>query len=374
MPVHYRPDAVDMIIDIRHSVIIMKVWIIINIAFFKWGILMNVKYLVTGAAGHLGSAVVSELKETGRRSLRVLVMPGDKTADKLPDDIEKVVADLLDESALDTFFDVPEGTQLVVIHCAGLVTTSMKFSRKVYDVNVTGTQNIVDRCLLKNVSKLVYVSSIHAMPTLPDGQTMTEIEQFDPSKVVGPYAKTKAEATAYVREAVGRGLDATIIFPCGIVGPYDQGKTNNITQLIVEFSRGKMPFGIRSRFDFVDVRDVARGIVAAAHLGRKGEGYILGNRQVSIPDMFKLLSRETGKKRTKFFVPMWLARAGLPFSALYYKFKRRKPLFCAYSLHTLGSNSLYSHEKAARELGYKARPFEETIRDTVAWLRGQGKI
>ncbi len=335
---------------------------------------MKVKYLITGAAGHLGSAVVKELNDTGRRNIRVLVMPGDKTAEKLPSDIEKVEGDILDTAVLDTFFDVPENTQIIVIHCAGIVTTSMKFSRKVYDVNVNGTRNIVDLCLAKNVSKLVYVSSIHAMPTLPDGQTMTEIEQFDPSKVVGPYAKTKAEATAYVRAAVTRGLDATIVYPCGIVGPYDQGKTNNITELIIEYSRGKMPVGIKSRFDFVDVRDVARGIVAATHLGRKGEGYILGNRQVSVPEMFELLHKETGKKRTHFFAPMWLAKAGLPFSALYYKLKHRKPLFCAYSLHTLGSNSLYSHEKASRELGYKARPFEETIRDTIAWLSGQGKI
>ena len=335
---------------------------------------MNVKYLITGAAGHLGNAVVNELKETGRHNIRVLVIPGDKTADKLPGDIEKIEGDILDVSALETFFNVPDGTQLVVIHCAGIVTTSMRFSRKVYDVNVLGTRNIVDQCLTANVSKFVYVSSIHAMPTLPDGQTMAEIAQFDPSTVVGPYAKTKAEATVYVHEAVKRGLDATIVYPCGIVGPYDQGKTNNITELIIAYCKGKMPVGIKRRFDFVDVRDVARGIVAATHLGRCGEGYILGNRQVSVPEMFELLHKETGKKRTRFFAPMWLAKIGLPFSALYYKLKRRKPLFCAYSLHTLGNNSRYSHEKASRELGYKARPFEETIRDTIAWLKGQGKI
>ncbi len=71
---------------------------------------------------------------------------------------------------------------------------------------------------------------------------------------------------------------------------------------------------------------------------------------------------------------MWLARAGLPLTMLYYKFKRQQPLFCSYSLHTLGGNSNYSHAKASRELGYKARPFEETIRDTIAWLKGEGRI
>jgi dihydroflavonol-4-reductase len=335
---------------------------------------MSVKYLVTGAAGHLGSAVVRELMESGNQDIRVLVMPGDKSASKLPAGVEQVKGDLLDKSSLKEFFRVPEGTETVVIHCAGIVSTSMKASKKIYDVNVGGTKSIVDMCLARNVKKLVYVSSIHAMPTLPEGQMMTEIDSFDPDKVVGPYAKTKAEASAYVSAAVRNGLKATIVFPCGILGPYDYAQSNNITHLILQYCRGKMPVGLKSRFDFVDVRDVAQGVVAAAQRGRIGEGYILGNRQVSVPEMFDLFHRETGKKRTRFFAPMWLARAGLPLTALYYKFRRQQPLFCSYSLHTLGNNSLYSHAKASRELGYRARPFEETIRDTIAWLKGEGRI
>ncbi len=340
----------------------------------SWDVFMRIKYLVTGAAGHLGSAVVRELLESGHHDIRVLVMPGDKSASSLPPDIEQVAGDLLDRDALARFFDVPEGTEIVVIHCAGIVSTSMKSSKKIYEVNVDGTRNIVDACVLKQVKKLVYVSSIHAMPTLPSGQIMTEIDAFDPSKVVGPYAKTKAEATACVSAAVKNGLNATVVFPCGILGPFDYARSNNITQLIIQFCRGKMPVGVKSGFDFVDVRDVAQGIVAAAERGRSGEGYILGNRQVSVPEMFGLFHKETGKKKTRFFAPMWLAKAGLPFTALYYKLRRQQPLFCTYSLHTLGVNSLYSHAKASKELGYKARPFEETIRDTIAWLKGEGRI
>lgn len=335
--------------------------------------IMSTKFLVTGAAGHLGSAVVKELLEAGQKDIRVLVMPGDKSAARLPDDIEQVKGDLLDKEALSQFFDVEEDTEIIVIHCAGIVSTSMKQNKKIHEVNVGGTKNIVDMCAQRHIKKLVYVSSIHAMPTLPHGQTMTEIESFDPEKVIGPYAKTKAEATAYVKEAVRNGLNATIVYPCGIVGPYDQGK-GNITELIIQYCKGKMPFGVKSRFDFVDVRDVARGIVAASQKGGNGEGYILGNRQVSVPEMFELFRRETGRPRTKFFAPMWLAKAGLPLTTLYYKLKHQQPLFCSYSLYTLGGNSNYSHAKASRELGYKARPFEETIRDTIAWLKGEGRI
>jgi dihydroflavonol-4-reductase len=345
-------------------------------AFLLWkgGIVMSIKYLVTGAAGHLGSAVVRELIESGQTDIRVLVMPGDKAASSLPEGIERIYGDLLDKAAIGQFFDIPEDAETIVIHCAGIVSTSMKSSKKIYEVNVGGTKNIVDACVSNTVKKLVYVSSIHAMPTLPHGQMMTEIDAFDPAKVVGPYAKTKAEATAYVSAAVKNGLNATIVYPCGILGPYDYARSNNITQLIIQFCLGKMPMGVKSGFDFVDVRDVAQGIVAAAGKGRKGEGYILGNRQVSVPEMFDLFHRETGRKRTRFFAPMWLAKAGLPFSALYYKLRRQRPLFCTYSLHTLGENSLYSHAKASHELGYKARPFEETIRDTIAWLKGEGRI
>ena len=335
---------------------------------------MSVKYLVTGAAGHLGSAVVRELMEAGFSDLRVLVMPGDKTASQLPAGIEQVRGDLLDRAALEEFFRVPDGTEMIVIHCAGIVSTSMKASQRLFDVNVGGTKNIVDMCAQANVKKLVYVSSVHAIPTLPEGQLMTEIDSFDPDKVVGPYAKSKAEATAYVSAAVKNGLNATIVFPAGILGPYDHAKSNNITQLIIEFCRGKMPFGVRSRFDFVDVRDVAQGIIAAADKGRRGEGYILGNRQVSVPEMFDLFHKEAGGRRTRFFAPIWLARAGLPLMSVYYKFRRQRPLFCSYSLHTLGGNSLYSHDKANRELGYKPRPFPDTIRDTIAWLKGEKKI
>jgi dihydroflavonol-4-reductase len=335
---------------------------------------MSIKYLVTGATGHLGSAVVSELLASGLQDIRVLVMPGDPAASRLPAGLERTEGDILDSAALDRFFDVPHSEETVVIHCAGIVSTSMKFSRKLHDVNVTGTKNIVDRCAALQIKKLVYVSSVHAMPTLPEGRVMTEIDAFDPDKVVGPYAKSKAEATAYVSAAVKGGLNAVLVFPAGILGPNDYARSNNITQLILEFCRGKMPFGVKSRFDFVDVRDVARGIVAAADKGRVGEGYILGNRQVSVPEMFDLFHKETGMRRTRFFAPLWLCRAGLPVMSLYYRLRRQKPLFCAYSLQTLGGNSLYSHDKAARELGYRTRPIAETIRDTIAWLKGEGKI
>ena len=93
-----------------------------------------------------------------------------------------------------------------MIHTAGIVSITSKYEQRVYDVNVTGTKVITDLCIEKKVKKLVYISSVHAIPELPAGQTMREVELFDPDKVIGLYAKTKAEATAYVMEAGKKGL------------------------------------------------------------------------------------------------------------------------------------------------------------------------
>lgn len=333
---------------------------------------MSEIYLVTGAAGHLGNAITRQLVAGGKK-VRAFVLPGDKTAERLPKEVAKCQGDLLDQASLQQFFDVGEDKPVNVIHCAGIVTTSSKYQQIVHDVNVKGTKNIVDLCRSSRVKKLVHISSVHAIPVLPDGETMTEVQRFDPDDVVGPYAKTKAEATAYVLNAVKSGLDASIIYPGGICGPYDYGRSH-VTQLIIDFYKGRMPVGIHGGFDFVDVRDVAAGAISCSEKGRIGEGYILTNRYVSVLEMLDLFHKFTGKMRTRIYVPMWLASAIVPLCELYYKIKQQPPIFNSYSLHTLSVNSDYSHEKASRELGYTVRPFKETIRDTIEWLKSEGRI
>ncbi|MHC1772201.1 MAG: NAD-dependent epimerase/dehydratase family protein [Flexilinea sp.] len=333
---------------------------------------MSEIYLVTGAAGHLGNTITRQLIAGGRK-VRALVLPGDKTAERLPKEIEKCKGDLLDQTSLQQLFDVGKDQSVTVIHCAGIVTTSSKYQQIVHDVNVTGTKNIVDLCNSAKVKKLVHISSVHAIPVLPDGETMTEVESFDPDDVVGPYAKTKAEATAYVLGAIKSGLDASIIYPGGICGPYDYGRSH-VTQLIIDFFRGRMPIGIHGGFDFVDVRDVASGVISCCDKGKPGEGYILTNRYVSVPEMLELFHKFTGKKRTKIYIPIWLANAFVPLCDLYYRIKKQPPIFNSYSLHTISVNSDYSHARASRELGYTVRPFTETVRDTIEWLKSEGRI
>jgi len=334
---------------------------------------MGTLYLVTGAAGNLGSSVVRRLAESGER-VRALVLPGDRLAERLPKGIEICVGNVLDPESLRRFFEAEPDTDRIVIHCAGIVTTYWEFVQAVYDVNVTGTRNVVDLCADTGVRKLIYVSSVHAIPEKPHGQVITEVDSFDPDRIVGFYGKTKAMASRIVMDAVKeRGLDASLVFPSGLCGPNDYAN-GHVTQLLIDSATGKLRVGIRGGYDFTDVRDVAAGIVACCEKGRKGEGYLLGNRYVPVGEILREVSRNTGKNEIHVLLPLWIAKLGVPFLRIYYKARKRPPIFTRYSLYTIRSNSSFSSEKARRELGYTTRPFSETVADTLAWLREEGRI
>ena len=161
--------------------------------------------------------------------------------------------------------------------------------------------------------------------------------------------------------------------PSGICGPYDYGH-GHLTQLVQDFCTGRLAAGVDGGYDFVDVRDVAAGILACCERGRPGECYILSGRYCTVRDVRAMLHRITGRRRVRVMLPLWLARAAAPLSEQYYRLLRQPPLYTAYSLYTLSSGARFSHAKAARELGYTTRPFGTTLADTVAWLRRQGRI
>jgi dihydroflavonol-4-reductase len=332
-------------------------------------ITMERLYLVTGAAGHLGSAVVRKLTERGK-SVRVLVLPGEK---HIPKNTEVFYGDVRNVHSLVPCFENQNHREFIVIHCAGIVTISSKYQQNVYDVNVVGTKNIVDLCKTYHVSKLVYVSSVHAIPEKPHGTIITETADFDPDHVFGFYAKTKAEATSYVLDGAKQGLNACVVHPSGITGPYDYGR-GHITALVIDYYKRHLTSGVNGGYDFVDVRDVANGIIAACDKGRKGECYILSNQYYTVKEILNTLHRITGKREIRHFLPLWFIRITAPLAEMYYKILRQPPLFTSYSIYTLHTNALFSHQKATEELGYTTRSLDITLSDTVEWLKSIGKI
>lgn len=327
-------------------------------------------YIITGANGFLGNNLVRKLSQNRNNEVRALVSSLQR-ADALDGLNCKVFAgDVTKPDSLTAIFDVPENTEVFVIHCAAIVYIKSKPNPAVYNVNVNGTKNIVNKTL-EIGAKLVYVNSVHAIPELPKGETMTEVSHFNSAKVEGEYAKSKAVAAQLVLDAVkNRGLDACIVHPSGIIGPYDF-KTSHLTQLIIDTMTGRLKAGVKGGYDFVDVRDVVDGILTACHHGRAGECYILSGHYVSIPDLLKLIAEKSGRKPIKTFLPLWLAKLTAPLSEIYYNIKKQPPLYTKYSLYTLESNASFSHAKAESELDYHPRSIEETIADTVHWLKSR---
>ena len=185
---------------------------------------------------------------------------------------------------------------------------------------------------------------------------------------MGGYAKTKAEATQLVLDAANEGLDAVVVHPSGILGPFDSSG-NHLVQMVSDYIRGKLPACVTGGYDFVDVRDVARGCLLAAEKGRKGECYILSNRHYELRDILSMLRGITGGRKLP-VLPMWMAKSAVPLIQWQAKRKKQRPLFTRYSLYTLRSNDRFSHDKATAELGYRPRDLRQTLRDTVFWLKG----
>ena len=331
-------------------------------------------YLVTGAAGFLGSTVCRKLVQQGAK-VRALVLEGDKSAQYLPEGVEIVYGDLCNLKDLERFFDTPEGEEVIVLHIASIVTVNPDYSQKVMDVNVGGTENIVELCKKHNVSKLVYCSSTGAIPEEEKG-SIRECDgaiPIDPERIKGCYSLSKALATNVVLKAAGKGLNACVVHPSGILGPEDfaMGET---TKTLVDIINGEMPAGIDGSFNLCDVRDLADGLLGAADKGICGECYILGNEPVSFRDFTKLVAEESGCKEMKFFLPV--SAANFLAKRLEKKAKKNgeKPLMTTFSVYNLSRNNRFDSSKAQRDLGYTTRPYRDTIRDEIRWLKETGKI
>lgn len=324
---------------------------------------MKITYIITGAAGHLGSTLIRQLTARGD-TVRGLLLPGEEGIARST--ATYIHGDVRDKDSLAPLFDGLAPSEAVVIHCAGIISIANTVTEAMQAVNIDGTQNIIDLCAEKGVRKLVYVSSVHALPEGDRWRVITEADSFSPDWVVGGYAKTKAAATQRVLDAGRAGLNISIVHPSGILGPYDISG-NHLVQLVSDYVRGKLPAGVRGGYDFVDVRDVAMGCLAAADDGKTGECYILSNRHYDVRDLIAMLRAIKGGRRLP-ILPIWMAKAAAPLLEWIARLRHQRPLLTRYSLYTLHSNDRFSHDKATRLLGYAPRDLYETLTDTVAWM------
>lgn len=318
--------------------------------------------LVTGATGHIGNVLVRKLLEKGEK-VRALVWRDEDTSPLKGLDVEQVEGDVLDPASLKPALSGVE----TVYHLAGIISIMPGKSPFVWKVNVEGTRNILEAARRANIRRLIYTSSIHAIARAPHGVAMDESLGFDQNNPYGEYDRSKAAASLEVQKAAIEGLDAVIVCPTGVIGPYDF-RGSELGEVIRSASEARTMFYVEGAYDFVDVRDVADGMIAAQAHGRRGESYILSGQKLSVRYMLETVREVTGKAFASIKIPFSLAEYAARFTPWYYQRTKIKPRFTPYSLEVLQSNSNISHAKAARELGYKPRPALETIADTVRWF------
>ncbi|MEZ0395308.1 MAG: SDR family oxidoreductase [Anaerolineales bacterium] len=328
--------------------------------------------LVTGATGHIGNVLVRKLLERGER-VRALVWRGEDTSSLDGLEVERIEGDVLDPESLRLALRGVE----TVYHLAGLISILPGHQPLVWKVNVEGTRNLLEAARREGIRRLLYTSSIHAIRRAPHGVMIDESLGFDPNNPYGEYDRSKAAASLEVQHAAQTDLDAVIVCPTGVVGPYDF-RGSEMGEVIRSAAEARPMFYVEGAYDFVDVRDVAEGMIAAAEKGQRGESYILGGHKISVRYLLETVREVTGRAFASIKIPLSLAQAAAKFTPWYYRRTKTRPRFTPYSLEVLQSNSDISHRKAERELGFRPRPMFETIADTVRWFfenrRGRAEV
>ncbi len=324
------------------------------------------KVLVTGATGFVGGAVARALVASGAE-VRVLARQGADLQNLTGLKAERVEGDLRDRESLKQALTGCRRLYHVAAHYALWAKDPAVF----YDINVTGTRNILEAAREVGVERTVYCSTIGAIGLPPGGGLGTEQTPVSLDQMAGHYKRSKYLAEQEVLKLAKEGLPVVIVNPSAPVGAGDVRPTPT-GQVIVDFMKGRMPAYIETGMNIVDVDDVAAGHLLAMEKGRQGERYILGCKNLMLREVFEILSRLTGVEAPSIKLPrlailplayanQWIADlTGHP---------PRIPLegvkMAKYKMH-------YDCSKAIRELGIPQTPPEVALEKAVKWFRSHG--
>lgn len=322
------------------------------------------KVLVTGGTGFIGSAVVRALLEAGA-DVRVLLRPQSdrRNLEALP--VEPVFGDLDDPDSLKKALSGCRHLYHVGAHYALWAQDPSVF----YRVNVVGTRTLLAAARDQGVERIVYTSTIGAIGLPGNGGLATEETPMDPAQMAGDYKRSKYLAEQEVMKSVQEGLPVVIVNPSAPVGARDI-KPTPTGQIIVDFLKGRMWAYLETGMNLIDVDDVAAGHVLAMQRGRVGNRYILGNRNLTLRELFEILSGMTGVSAPRLKVPrraiLPLAHVNLWLSNYVTHRPPRIPLdgvrMAKYCMH-------YDCTKAIQELGLPSTPVEVALEKAVKWFR-----
>jgi len=327
------------------------------------------KVLVTGATGFIGANLARELlKQNYQVKALVREQSNRKNIEGL--DIDTVVGDLRDRSSLDRALDGCEA----LFHVAASYTLWSSKPEDIYETNVNGTQNILAAALAKGIKRVVYTSTESTVGIDKSSGLGNEELDIDPDDLAGDYKKSKYHAEKLALSMCQDGLPLVIVNPTMPVGPFDIKPTPS-GKLIVDYLNHKMPAYINTGLNLIDVEDVAKGHILALEKGRVGERYILGNRNLTLKEIFALLEEISGIKAPRVRIPIWLALIMAYADELISgRILRRNPKVPLAGVKTARKFRHFDCSKAVNELGLPQGKVEEALEKTVRWFSENGYV
>ena len=325
--------------------------------------------VITGASGQIGGVLTRALADRyGPSQIRAIYRERRGTAADL--DIAWVNGDILDKESLIAAFKGAE----TVFHLAALVSIDAVGAQEFDRTNVVGTRNVVEAALASGVRRLVHVSSIHAYDQHPLDEILDESRGPADGPHQGPYDRSKAAGEVEIRRGVDRGLDAVILNPTSVIGPYDGGPSP-MGQVFLDLYRRRIPALIAAGFDWVDVRDVVTATMAAETQAKCGENYLLSGHWHTVRKLAQLSQQATGVAAPRLQFPVFVARLWAPCQVVLDRSRGRRPLCTPASVRVMAEgNRRISSAKARTELGFHPRPLAESVNDTYAWFDEQGML
>jgi hopanoid-associated sugar epimerase len=328
------------------------------------------KAFVTGGSGHVGANLIRALLERGV-AVKALVRPrsNNRALDGL--DVERVAGDLRDPGSLAR---AVAGCDRMY-HVAAFVSLRKGAQQEVFDVNVTGTKNVLMAAERAGVARTVFCSSFGAVGHNPAGGPSDESFTVNPFEAHLDYELSKAMAELEVHRAVHRGMDVRIVNPCGIVGPHDY-KPSSVGQTILDFARGRLPGYVPGQFDFVAVRDVVAGHLLAMDKGRAGERYILSGGVFTLDRILEHLSSLCGVRKPRLRIPpsLMLPIAHLSSALMGALAPARPPRFTPGTIKILNGGKTADIGKARRELGFAPTSVLAAVTEAYEWFRARGDV
>jgi dihydroflavonol-4-reductase len=280
--------------------------------------------------------------------------------------MEVAQGDLRDEASLAR---AVEGCG-VVYHVAADYRLWTPRPEEMYQSNVEGTRHLLDAASRAGVERCVYTSTVGCIG-MRAGEIGSEESAVSVDEMQGPYKRSKFLAEQVALESARGGFPVVIVNPTAPLGDHDFRPTPT-GKIVVDFLRGAMPAFLDTGLNVVDVRDVAEGHLLACERGRAGERYILGGENLTLQQIFGKLAEVTGRAAPKIRIPYAVAYVAGVASTGWAAVTGKEPRAPLDAVRMARKKMWVRHDKAARELGYQARPAVEALRGAAEWFQANG--